>query len=267
MVNRVLVWYILAATLGAADLRVDHVTIAGQNLAAMRAKLDAIGLRSEYGGKHSNHATEMASISFPDGSYLELIAIQADADPAAVKAHYWAKQMQGNAGPCAWAVRSSDLLKDADALRKNSVEVSAPLESGRTRTDGTRLDWRTARVGPEPNGTFFPFLIQDLTERALRAFPNGVPISKDFQGVAHVVIGVTDLKAGVERYRKAFSLPAPVAMTDPSFGGRMVKFLGTPVILAEGAGDGPVAFILTKNGGKTVTWFDRDKLGWRLGVE
>ena len=31
----------------------------------------------------------MALASFPDGSYLELIAIQPKADPAALAAHYW----------------------------------------------------------------------------------------------------------------------------------------------------------------------------------
>lgn len=266
---------LLTAVLSAADLRVDHVTICGQNLESMRAKLTASGIPSEFGGKHNNHATEMASISFPDGSYLEVIAIQPDADPAAVNAHYWAKQMQSNIGPCAWAVRVNDLEAEASALRKNGVEVSKPMASGRTRPDGARLDWKTARVGLEPQGTFFPFLIQDLTDRALRAFPKGTPASKDYQGIAHVVIAVRDLKASVARYRKAFQLKEPALETDSKWRAKLAKFEGTPVILAEGlteriraAGEGPVAFILSKNGtGKTITWFDQEKLGWKLGVE
>ena len=265
------------ATLNAADLRVDHVTICGPSLDSMRAKLTAAGLPSEFGGKHNNHATEMASISFADGSYLEVIAIQPEADPAAVNAHYWAKQMQGNIGPCAWAVRVNDLQAEASALGKNGVEVSAPMASGRTRPDGARLDWKTARVGLEPQGTFFPFLIEDLTDRAWRAFPSGAPASKDYQGIAHVVIAVRDLKAGVERYRKAFRLLEPVFMKDGEW--RRAMFPGTPVILEEGMGEGPVAFILAKNEGstvrgaqsqwfgKTIAWFDREKLGWRLGFE
>ena|SRR5947207_11346068 len=67
--------------LGAAELTIDHVTVAGKDLKAMRASLAAAGIQSEYGGPHSNHATEMALTSFPDGSYLELIAIQPNADP------------------------------------------------------------------------------------------------------------------------------------------------------------------------------------------
>ena len=75
--------------LGGAELTIDHVTVAGKDLKAMRASLAAAGVQSEYGGPHSNHATEMALTSFPDGSYLELIAIQPNADPKALAAHYW----------------------------------------------------------------------------------------------------------------------------------------------------------------------------------
>jgi hypothetical protein len=256
------------AALGAAELRVDHVTIAGRNLEAMRAKLAAIGFASEYGGKHNNHATEMASISFPDGSYLELIAIQPDADPAAVKAHYWGKQMEGNAGPCAWAVRVNDLATEAETLRKNGIDVSSPAASGRTRPDGVRLDWKTARVGLEAQGTFFPFLIQDLTDHALRAYPSGSPASKEFRGVARVVIAVPDLKHGIARYRKAFGLAEPVLSTDPTLHAKLATFSGTPVTLAEmKTAEGPIAFVLSKTGGKKITWFDKDKLGWWLGFE
>ena len=74
-------WLLLVpAMLPAADLIIDHVTIAGKDLKAMRATLAALGIPTEYGGPHSNHATEMALTSFPDGSYLELIAIQPNAD-------------------------------------------------------------------------------------------------------------------------------------------------------------------------------------------
>jgi hypothetical protein len=95
-----------------------------------------------------------------------------------------------------------------------------------------RLDWQTARVGPEPNGTFFPFLIQDFTERALRAFPTGKPTTSAFQGVAKVVIAVRDLDGAVSRFRQAYGLPAPLHQADPGFQARLASFDGTPVVLA-----------------------------------
>ena len=73
-------WAALPVMLCAADSRIDHVTIAGSELKQMQAKLAAVGIASLYGGAHNNHATEMALVSFPDGSYLELMGIQANAD-------------------------------------------------------------------------------------------------------------------------------------------------------------------------------------------
>src|SRR5271169_4120983 len=97
---------LMTTLLGAAELTIDHVTVAGTDLKQMQARLAAFGIPSEYGGPHSNHATQMAQISFPDGSYLELIALQANPDAKAVEAHYWSKQIRGDAGPTAWAVRA-----------------------------------------------------------------------------------------------------------------------------------------------------------------
>jgi hypothetical protein len=279
--------------MGAGPLEIDHVTVAGHDLKAMQSRLAAAGIESQYGGPHSNHATEMALVSFPDGSYLELIAIQPGADPHAEATHYWAKQMEGDAGPTAWAVRSRDIAAEAKRLRAAGVTVSEPAPSGRTRPDGVRLDWRTARVGPEPNGTFFPFLIEDITARPLRAFPTGKPTTGAFQGMAKVAIAVRDLEGAVKRFRQAYGLAAPHQQADPSFEAQLALFDGTPVVLAapsgaqswltgrlEQFGEGPCAFILsaanggklqatekTQWGGMDVSWFDVGKLGWRLGWE
>jgi hypothetical protein len=266
-----------------AELTIDHVTVAGSDLKAMQAHLASIGIRSEYGGPHSNHATEMALTSFPDGSYLELIAIPGGADPKAVAAHYWSKQMQSDAGPCAWAVRAKDLATEVARLKKAGTIVSEPARSGRERPDGVRLDWETANAGSEPNGTFFPFLIHDVTPREQRAMPSGKPTTQDFNGVSRVVIAVRDLEASVARYRKAYGFAAPAAQTDEAFGANLVSFKGTPVTLAaplsnkswltgrlRDFGEGPCAFILRSrkaNTDKSVSWLDTAKLGWHLGFE
>ena len=90
-------------------LPLDHVTVAGADLRRMQAALAAIGIDTVYGGAHSGGATEMALVSFPDGSYLELIAPQTDAAPPGANNHPWAQFLTGNAGPCAWAVSTGDL--------------------------------------------------------------------------------------------------------------------------------------------------------------
>lgn len=268
----------------AADLTVDHVSVSGKDLKQMQARLASVGIPSEFGGAHVNGATQMAVTSFPDGSYLELIALQANPDQKALAEHYWSKQMQGNAGPTAWAVRSTDVAAEADRLRTAGITVSAPSHSGRKRPDGVQLDWETARVGTEPNGTFFPFLIRDISPREARAFPKGRATTKNFAGIRRVAIAVRDLKASVARYRQAYGLPAPVEQEDAGFGARLATFPDTPVILAaprnasswlteriEQFGEGPCAFVLGRGGSAApwagVKWFDVEKLGWHLGFE
>jgi len=191
--------------LAAADLKVDHATIAGRNLTELENMFGAVGIPTEFGGKHSNGLTEMALASFPDGSYLELIAPQGGAD---VRTHYWGKAMLEQSGPVAWAVASQDIPADARRL----VEARIPVltqSSGRKRPDGVDLKWETATVGPEPQGSFFPFLIHDETPRELRVFPKGHPTLPQISGVRFVVVAVRDLNSAVAKYRAAFGLGAP----------------------------------------------------------
>ena len=285
--QRLAVFFLIALLARSADLAVDHITVTGSDLKAMEANLAAIGIRYQYGGPHSNHATEMALTSFPDGSYLELMGLQPHADPQAVKAHYWSKQLQGNAGPTAWAVRpdlhTGGIAAEVKRLQAAGVTVSEPERSGRSRPDGVRLEWEASRVGAEPNGTFFPFLIHDFTPREQRAFPSGSPTVSTFRGVTRVIIAVRDLNASIDRYRKAYDLPAPKESTDTALTAREAVFPGTPVILATPLnpaswitarlaqfGEGPCAFVLGSQSNKTpkpITWLNAAKLGWHLGVE
>jgi hypothetical protein len=263
----------------AADLTIDHVSVSGKDLKQMQAQLASVGISSDFGGRHSNGATQMAIASFPDGSYLELIALQKNPDEKALAAHYWSKQMLGNAGPTGWAVRSKDVAAEAARLRTAGIVVGPPSKSGRVRPDGIRLDWETARVGEEPNGTFFPFLIRDFTPRDIRAFPTGKPTSTDYSGVKRVIIAVRDLKTSIARYRQAYELPAPTKQDDTY--AHLAIFAGTPVILAEPLtpqswvaqriqqfGEGPCAFVLrSPKGSAKITWLDPQKLSWHLGFE
>lgn len=267
----------------AQNFPIDHVTVAGKDLQAMTESLrKATGIMAEYGGPHSNHATEMALASFPDGSYLELIAIQPKADPAALAAHYWHKFMEADAGPCAWAIRPTHFDAEVERLRRSGVAVTGPNRAGRKRPDGVELDWATAQVGPT-NGGFFPFLIHDFTPRDSRAFPGGKPTSAKFSGIVKVVIGVRDLNDAIARYRHGYELGAPEQRDDSRLDAHLASFPGTPVVLAaplsqrswlndrlEHFGEAPCAFILGAPGQSRfgdVFWFDSNQLGWHLGFE
>jgi Glyoxalase-like domain len=281
------------AQLMAQQFHIDHVTVAGKNVETMEKALSSVGgITAVYGGPHSNHATEMALASFPDGSYLELIAIQPKADPAALEAHYWHKFMEADAGPCAWAIRPADFAAELDRLRVAKVQVSDPQKGGRKRPDGVELNWETAQVGPT-NGGFFPFMIHDFTPRDNRAFPGGKPAAQSWTGIVTVVIAVKDLDAAIAQYRQAYWIDPPQRQEDAEFGAKLAWFRGTPVVLAaplsakswlgarlEQFGEAPCAFILGARKGSSVTvgtkskwfghsvsWADADKLGWHLGFE
>lgn len=286
-------WIVLTLpwALVAANLKIDHATVCGAHLDAMRKALtSAVNVSSEYGGLHSNHATEMALVSFPDGSYLELMGIQSKPDPAAVAAHVWSKFLRSDAGPCAFAVRVTDIQAEIAQLKSAGIHVGMPEAGGRIRPDGTRISWETVDAGSGPRGTFFPFLIRDITTRKNRAFPSGKPTTTQFTGISKVVVGVHDLDAAIAQYRQAFNLVTPKRQQDSSFGADLAWFEATPIVLARGLtpdswlsrrvrdyGDAPVAFVLTSTRGvsgnpstwfgRPIFWTDESQLGWRLGIE
>jgi len=283
----------MASAVSAAEIKIDHVTVAAHDVKKLQAGLSAVGIPSVYGGAHTNGATEMALTSFPDGSYLELMGIQADADPKLVDQHAWGKFLKGDSGPCAWAVREKDLAAEVKRLQAAGIAVGAPERSGRTRPDGVRLEWATSDVGGEPRGAFFPFLIQDFTPREQRAFPQKKPTTRDFTGITKVVIAVRNLDEAIERYRQAYGEPAPIKQVDQSFGAQLALMGRVPVVLAQPLtpdswlterldrfGEAPCAFVLgasqpgryhaasrTRWFGVDLSWFDPEKLGWRLGFE
>jgi Glyoxalase-like domain len=283
---------LVPALLAGAELKIDHATVGGADLKSMQAKLAAIGIQAVYGGPHSNHATEMSLVSFPDGSYLELIGVQSNADPKAVESHDWARFLKSAGTPCAWAVRLKDIAAEVKRLQAAGVKVSAPQRSGRQRPDGVKLEWETSDVGSAVRGSLFPFLIQDLTPRDQRAYPNGKPVTRDFRGITRVVIAVRSLEDAIAAYRKAYDLPAAIKQVDRNFGAQLAILGGAPVVLAqpltadswiaarlEQYGEGPCAFVLGHARGKykaasttrwfgiDISWFDPDALGWRLGFE
>jgi hypothetical protein len=206
--------------------------------------------------------------------------------------HEWRRFLENNAGPCAFALRASDINAEIRQLKSAGIAAGMPEAGGRTRPDGTKLAWETVTVGPGVRGSLFPFLIGDRTPRDNRAYPSGKPTTDRFGGIARVVIGVHDLEGAIAQYRKAFHLPPPLRQQDAAFGADLAWFEGTPFVFAQSLvtpswlgrrvreyGDAPVAFVLTAaNGaadsasrssrwfGQSIFWTDEAKLGWRLGT-
>jgi hypothetical protein len=273
----------------AAEWKVDHATIAGPTIKHLREMLDLAGLRTEYGGEHAGGVTEMALMSFPDGSYLELIAWVNAAAPHPGQS--WAKFMDQQGGPCAWAIHVDDMAKATERFKGGKIPVQEPAHGGRMRTDGVRLEWETAGAGPGDRGSLLPFLIRDITPRERRVYPAGKPTTEEYVGISKVVVAVKDLRAAAMLYRRGFGLPQPKEQKDAHLGATLAWFPDTPIILAaplnskswlaqriEKFGEAPCAILLRDTGhprsGNTiwfdrmVSWFDPEKLeGIQLGME
>jgi hypothetical protein len=273
-------------------LDLDHVSICGSSLDALRQAFTDVGLTPDLGGPHGNGITQMAIIGFDDASYLELIA---PIKPGVTAGSGWAKFMAEDAVTCAWAVGTNVLLQEVDRLKKAGIPVKAPERGSRKRPDGMSIEWMTSDVGSATPGSTLPFIIEDQTPRAWRvqtsASAQGAPVG----GVENVVLAVNNLDTSIALFRKAYGWAAPLTETQKDFG-KLAYFPGEPVILAAPAGGGwlsdrlakfgetPVAYLLATRDfaaatkkyklsgtktwfGQRVAWLDAGKLkGVRLGV-
>lgn len=276
------------------ELTVDHVTVCGSDLERMRRAFAEVGLVPEYGGRHANGLTHMALVGFDDGSYLELIA-PFDAAVSTLLARAtgmmsgWMRLMMADAGAGAWAIRVNGIHKEVERLHGSGIAVRGPEVGGRTRPDGTKLEWETAIVGAGPAGSVLPFLIEDRTERGLRVLASQSAREVGVEGVAAVVVGVRDLSGAAALFDRAFGLGKTVVEEHPELGVRLAHFAGTPVMLAEPLGnswlsgrlerfgDGPAGFVLAASGemksaeasvcfGRRIGWMDERALGAKIGV-
>ncbi len=285
----------LASTVMAQTLTVDHVTICGSDLDAMRQAFAAVGLRSDYGGPHASGGTHMALLGFDDASYLELIAPEVPSAPLPERAP-WPKEIEGNAGPCGWAINVRHIEREVELFRGRGLEASTPAPGGRLRADRVPLEWQTAALSGGADRRL-PFLIQDRTPRDLRAPRTAGVAGSELTGIAIVVLTVRDLDSSTALFERAFGWSRPVVETDQRLNARVAYFPETPVMLAmplssdswladrlQRFGEIPAAFLLGTrdfnasrsrfllNGfgelhGRKLAWFDPSKLGGvRVGV-
>jgi hypothetical protein len=225
-------------------VRIDHVTVAGRDLAALEARLRATGCEPVYGGRHSNGVTHMSVVALADGSYVELIS---KADPAGPDSPWWGRQIDGDGGPCAWAVAVDDVAAEAARMRELGVAVRGPVSMSRRLPDGRLAEWDLAFLGEGEPGSLLPFLIEDRTPRDVRVPPAapGAPAR-----VEAVVLGVAEIAPAAALFGRLYGWPAPDEARDDRLGARVARFAGAPVALA--APDGPGRLLLPPPAGPIV---------------
>jgi len=230
------------------DLRIDHVTVAGDRLGELEAEFRSVGLPPEYGGEHSSGATHMSLFGFDDGTYVELISATERARRTGRDDYWWADRIRGNAGPAAWAVRSTDVERDAERLEAAGVPVDGPRSYEREREDGVTVEWDLAFPGTGEPGSLLPFLIADRTPRRYRVTPTEGVADGPVRGVETVVVGVPDLDDATETLRDAFGLGRPAEYRETAFGARLAAFPDAPVALATPLDDSWLASRLDRFG-------------------
>lgn len=160
-------------------LSFDHVVIAVRDLetAASRYR-DEHGIRFQPGGIHPGGTKNRANL-FPDGSYIELLAVH---DPALPDAALVGRYLERHGdGLWHWGLRTDNI--EAVASRTGVLPTGGSIDS----VDGARqASWRiVSHPDPRRAGVGLPFFIQtddrrDLSaeERRSRARDIGVEITE-----------------------------------------------------------------------------------------
>lgn len=124
----------------------DHLLVAVPTLDEGIAMLErALGVRAAVGGKHAAWGTHNALLGLGPRRYVELIALDPAAAPEARARGASTFGFSSATMPrvLGWCAAARDLDARVDAAARAGVELGAPVEGGRERSDGTRLRWRS----------------------------------------------------------------------------------------------------------------------------
>jgi hypothetical protein len=139
------------------SVELDHILWAAPDLDQGSAVIEALtGVAPARGGSHPGFGTRNSLISLGD-TYLEIIA----PDPS--------QPLDGNRGGTiaalpkpglmTFAVRTTDIGAYGDAAGRAGIATRGPVEMGRTRPDGVRLDWACLYITDPEYGEAIPFAI------------------------------------------------------------------------------------------------------------
>ncbi|MFC5607716.1 VOC family protein [Variovorax soli] len=240
-------------------LALDHIVIAVHDLEQTMADYGALGFTVLRGGDHPGRSTHNALVVFADGSYLELIAWRAPAP----QERWWQLLQRHGEGIVDYALLPPQGTASTVAgAAQRGLQLEGPLDGGRLRPDGERLQWETAR----PATPDLPFLCGDLTPRTLRVPEGPARVhANGAQGVASLAVAVHDLHATLARYRALLGdgadLSPPVVFPGSGVRGAVVRIGTSALVLASPRdpvggpssalaqrlatrGEGPYAFVL-----------------------
>lgn len=131
----------------------DHVAIAARDLAEVAAVEAVLDVPLEPGGRHAAMATHNRLLSLGPGEYLEVIAIDPDAEAPGRPRWFDLDRFDGPPAPRAWILRCDDL---GGALARAPGGIGEPMLFTR---DDLRWEMAVPDDGVLPFGGVFPALI------------------------------------------------------------------------------------------------------------
>lgn len=226
---------------------IDHIVVAVSDLQSAIAGWRRLGFTVVEGGEHPGRGSRNALVVFADGAYFEIIAF----DRAVPDFRWWQVLDRVGDGLVDFALLPSDIEADVAAARARGLDIGLPIAGGRTRPDGVRLDWKTAR-SPRSD---LPFLCGADANRTLRVpdgeariHPNGA------QGVASLVVAVANLEESVARWTTFYGAEPATIHALPGLGlhvAHLAAGAATVTLAApegEGAAGAAIAAYLARRG-------------------
>ncbi len=213
---------------------IDHLASAWRDHESAVEEFEKIGLSATFGGTHADGTTQMSMLPFADGSYLELIAPTDSTEPGDTVR--WPDHIQTDAGPCAWCLRAEDITGAAKAAIDAGEPIVGPQRGGRTRPDGTTIEWDELFVGPEPDRFMLPFFVRDRTPRSYRV-PDAWVHEGPITGIAEIVLLAEDT-GWIDRFERLFGIPTPIEHADAAPGLSLRTVPGAPISFAKPSTEG-----------------------------
>ena len=237
-------------------VRIDHVIIAGRDLAQLEAAFIRLGFNIVGGGQHPLLGTRNRIILLDQG-YVELLAI---ADEQAVSPAM-RERIETAPGWIGFALQSADIVSEAHGMRARGVDIHGPKPGRLVAPNGNVRSWQTITVGrddlfsaAEP----VPFLIQHDSSGAQHQLElaGADPISPHSNGAQRlqaVIVATTNLTTTEGIFAHDYGLHATKpAMTVPVLAATAralpLQAAGERVVLAEPLGAGIVNDRLIRTG-------------------
>lgn len=216
-----------------------------------------LGYHAVAGGRHEKWGT-WNSLSYFGLSYVEFLAVER-ADVAEQSDNPLIRQLvnerSAGEGFGQIALRTREMDRWDEELRKRGLQVRGPVAGSRTREDGTVIRWRMLFLEDPSSRLIPPFLIEwheedagrerDLANRGILApHPNGA------QTIQSIGYAVADLDEAAERWSRWFGWESSDIFSDEQLGARCRTFPlpGGDIVLCQPTGAGWTQEALTSRG-------------------